>query len=67
VVTSKEAKLLLVGTVVMWNGNPHDTGVVRRRNSSGFYVDWQNGERGWIDYRDAEKISLSSHKASKIS
>lgn len=56
--TTKEAKRLLIGTVVMWEDNPSDLGTVRKLNPNGFYVDWENGQRGWIDYRDAKKISI---------
>jgi len=56
--TAKEAKQLLVGTVVMWDNDPDDLGTVRKLNPNGFYVDWQNGQCGWIDYRDAKKISI---------
>lgn len=56
--TTREAKLLLVGTIVMWDDNPSDLGTVRKLCPTGVYIDWENGQRGWIDYRDAKKISI---------
>jgi hypothetical protein len=56
--TAKEAKRLLVGTVVIWDGAPNDLGTVRKLSPTGFYVDWENGQRGWIDYRGAKKVSI---------
>ena len=53
---SKSAKLLMVGEVVMWGMDKSDLGTVRQVTSHGFFVDWENGQRGWIDFRDAEKI-----------
>ena len=57
--TVKEAKRLLVGTIVMWDDDLDDLGTVRKLSSTGFYVDWANGlYHGWIDYQGAEKISI---------
>lgn len=56
--TAKEAKRLLIGTVVMWNNDPDDLGTVRKLSPNGFYVDWENGQKGWIDYRDAKRINI---------
>ena len=56
--TTKEAKRLLVGTVVMWDNDPDDLGTVRKLNPGGFYVDWETGQCGWIDYQGAEKVSI---------
>jgi hypothetical protein len=56
--TTEEARRLLPETVVMWDGNPNDLGTVVKFNFSGFYVDWADGQRGWIDYKDAEKVSI---------
>jgi hypothetical protein len=56
--TTKEAKRLLIGTVVMWDGDKDDLGTVRKLSDAAFYVDWANGQRGWIDFRDASKIAI---------
>ena len=56
--TEEEARRLLVRTVVMWDGDPTDLGTVRKFSWSGFYVDWENGQSGWIDYQDAERVSV---------
>ncbi len=56
--TTKEARELLIGAVVIRDGNPDDLGTVRKLNPNGFYVDWENGQRGWIDYKDTKKISI---------
>lgn len=56
--TPQEAKRLLINTVVMRNGNPDDMGTVLKLSPTGFFVDWENGQRGWIDYKDAQRISI---------
>ena len=56
--TFQEAKRLLVGTVVMWDGDRDDLGTVRKVDDTAFYVDWENGQSGWIDHYDAEKIAI---------
>lgn len=56
--TEKEARRLLVGTVVMWDGDKEDLGTVRKLIANGFYVDWANGQHGWIDFQDAQKIEI---------
>ncbi len=56
--TAKEAQKLWIGSVVMWDSDSNDLGTVRKLNPNGFYVDWENGQRGWIDYKDAKKISI---------
>lgn len=56
--TVKEARALLLGTVVMWDNDPSDLGTVRKLGPNGFYIDWANGQQGWIDYQDAKKISI---------
>jgi len=54
--TAKEAKRLSPGTVVMWDGNPYDWGTVRELSTTGFYVDWADGQYGWIDYKGATRV-----------
>ena len=56
--TAKEARQLLVNGVVMWDNNPNDLGTVRKLSPTAFYVDWENGKKGWIDFYDAQKISI---------
>ena len=56
--TPKEAKQLLKNTVVRWNNDPNDMGTVLELGLSGFLVDWENGQRGWIDYKDAQRVSI---------
>jgi len=56
--STNEAKRLLKMTAVMWDNNPDDLGMVLEIGSNGFFVDWENGQRGWIDYRDAKRVSL---------
>ncbi len=56
--TRKEAKQLLIATVVFWEGNPKDLGTVRKLGPGGFYVDWENGQKGWIDYEGAQKVDI---------
>lgn len=54
----QEAKRALVGTIVYWEGNQDDPGTIGKKSDTAFYVDWANGQRGWIDYRDAKKVTL---------
>ena len=56
--TTKQAKQLLVGTIVMWDNDPNDLGTVRTVGFDGFFVDWQKGQKGWIAYQDAKKVSI---------
>lgn len=56
--TEKQARELLRNTVVIWNNDPDDLGTVRKLSSTAFFVDWANGQDGWVDYRDAKKISV---------
>jgi hypothetical protein len=56
--TDQDARKLEVNTRVIWNNNAYDRGTVTKINPSGFYVRWDNGQQGWIDFRDAEKINL---------
>jgi len=56
--TTKDAKRLLKMTVVIWDNDPADSGVVLELGPAGFFVDWANGQRGWIDYKDAQRINL---------
>lgn len=56
--TEKEAKKLQAGMVVEWNNDPNDLGTVMRFNACGFYVEWECGQRGWIDCRGAEMVNV---------
>lgn len=56
--TQKEAKELRKTAVVMWEENPKDLGIIKELGPGGFYVDWENGQKGWIDYGGAEKVSI---------
>lgn len=56
--TYQESERLLVGTVVMWDGNRDDMGTVRKVTPAGVYIDWANGQRGWIDHRDMGKVEI---------
>jgi len=49
---AKNARKLLPGTVVMRNGDNNDLGTVREVARGGFFVDWADGQRGWISYED---------------
>lgn len=56
--TEEEARKVLVGTVVMWDTDPDDLGTVKEFHHNGFFVEWKNGQSGWIDYQDAERVSI---------
>ena len=56
--TAKQAQGLLVGTVVMWAGNPDDLGTVRQIGRRGILIDWANGESGWLDFQDMQQVSV---------
>lgn len=64
--TYNEAKSLLKMSVVMWEENPEDLGTVLEVGISGFFVNWENGQRGWIDNRGAQKVSLYQPKESVV-
>ena len=55
---AKQARQLLVGTVVMWDNNPDDLGTVREIAPGRFLVDWASGQRGWFRFADARKVSV---------
>ena len=55
---AKQARQLLVGTVVMWDNNPDDLGTVREIGSYSFLVDWANGQRGWFRFTHAQKVGV---------
>jgi hypothetical protein len=56
--TGKSARKLLVGAIVMWEGNPNDLGTVREIGRWGVLIDWQNGETVWRDFRDMQQVSV---------
>ncbi len=53
--TTKQARYMLHQTVVIREGV---LGTVRKFNEFGFYVDWENGQRGWIAYDKAADIKV---------
>ena len=57
-----EAKHVLTNTVVTWDNNPDDLGKVVGKSPSGFFVVWETGQRGWIDFKDAKRVSLYTPK-----
>jgi len=57
--TKEEAtQLLKKMSVVMWDKDPSDTGIVTDLGPGGFFVIWANGQSGWIDYQGAQIVSL---------
>jgi len=54
----KESKQLLIGTVVTWDDDPTDLGTVREVTPEGVFIDWANGQRGWIDHKDMNRIEI---------
>ncbi len=56
--TAKQACRLLVGTIVMWDGNPNDLGTVRQIGRRGVRIDWQTGESVWRGFRDMQQVSV---------
>jgi ribosomal protein S1 len=56
--SAKQARGLLVGTIVMWEGNPADLGTVRQIGRRGAYIDWENGVSGWLDFQDMAQVSI---------
>ena len=56
--TEKEARRLQVGDGVAWVGIGKQTicGTVTARSPFGFYAEWDDGDSGWIDYRDAIQV-----------
>ena len=60
--TKDEAKQLTILSTVMWDENPDDLGTVRELNPDSFLVDWQNGQLGFIDFQDAERVEVYQPK-----
>ena len=60
-VNAEQAKKVKIGTVVIWDNNPEDVGVVTNVQFQGFHIQWAN-ESGWVDYSDAQKISILEDK-----
>jgi len=56
--SAKQARKLLVGTVVMWKSKPGDLGTVRQIGRRGVLIDWANGESGWLDFQDMQHVSV---------
>lgn len=56
--TGQRARRLLVGAIVMWDGNPNDLGTVREVGPWGVLIDWQTGERVWRAFRDMQQVSV---------
>lgn len=57
--TGKQAKLLLPGTVVRWEDKDTVLGTVRGVHPhDGLYIDWSDGQRGWIGFDRVEKLHL---------
>jgi hypothetical protein len=56
--SAKQARGLLVGNIVMWEGNPADLGTVRQIGRRGVLIDWENGESGWLDFQDMQRVSV---------
>jgi len=57
--TYDEAKTVSEMTLVMWDDNPDETGVVTDIGYSGFEICCTvDGATVWINFRDAEKVSL---------
>ena len=55
--TPEQARTVLPGTRVMWDGNPDDLGTVRELGRTGFLVKWARAPNCWIPYDD-DLVSL---------
>lgn len=49
--TYKEATQLKDGDRVTWDKNPEDLGTVQDIANVGVKIAWDNGQKGWIDFR----------------
>jgi len=56
--SARQAAKLLVGTIVMWDGNPVDLGTVRQIGRWSVLIDWQTGESVWREFRDMQQVSV---------
>ena len=56
--TEQEAKRLLPQTVIMRDGDQDNAGTVRLVGYTGFGVDWASGQQEFVDFADAENITL---------
>jgi hypothetical protein len=52
-----EAKRLKKGDRVYFGTNKQDTGIVQEVGYTGFLTKWEDGQNGWIDFKDAEKVN----------
>ena len=56
--TEQEARRLLPMTVVFFNEKPYVKGTVIKIGCGGFFVNWEDGQSGWITFASAEKIKI---------
>lgn len=56
--TATEARKLLLYTVVTWDNDSEDTGTVLEKGKNSVFIAWANGQRGWIDFRDMQRVHV---------
>lgn len=56
--TEEEARKMVKNVTVMWDNNEDILGTVRILSSGGFFVDWEDGQKGWIAYDCAQSITI---------
>lgn len=56
--TEREARKLLPGTVVYFGEDRTDLGTVRKLDRGGPYIEWEDGQKGWIAYQDMENVHI---------
>jgi hypothetical protein len=52
------ARKLEPETVVMWNGDPNDTGTIHSIDRYGVSIKWENGLEGWIAFQDLGAVTV---------
>jgi hypothetical protein len=55
--TSKTKKEFDLDSSVMWDGDPEDAGIVTKVTDTAVYIEWDNGQSGWLDKRDLEMVT----------
>lgn len=47
-----------IGTRVFWGIDKEDQGVVADKTENALLIKWDNGDKGWIDNKGLERISI---------
>jgi hypothetical protein len=51
----KDAK---INTRVYWDNNKDDKGLIVDKTQYALFIKWDNGDKGWIDNNDLDKVYI---------